>query len=127
MFECQVCGSVTTEKAEPAAMVVKVSPWEGYDLSLRMATLIDLFPGLRPWKTWPKRPHHFDGGSFHKWAVANCFTESERDAARFVLMVWNSDFPMGKLGRFNVVDAVHRWDREHREAFVTFSLFPFGT
>ena len=69
---------------------------------------------------------------FYRWAIEHFHTDAKRDCARFVLSVWNrGDLDEldaendNKLGRFDALDAVARWDRIHRVAFATWTADPW--
>lgn len=87
-------------------------------------------PGVSPW----------DQHKFAKWASGPAPSESTRQAAAFVLSVWNGGTPAdggwwndrdpvhgNKLcvGRFDPVEAIARWDHLHTEAFLAWCRAPF--
>lgn len=71
---------------------------------------------------------------FATWAKPG--SGGQRDAALFVLSVWNQDTDWRELaglsrddgptgGRFDVHRALGNWDREHREAFIVWAREPW--
>ncbi len=68
--------------------------------------------------------HAWDAGAFDDWAAEACFDPPARHAARFVLSLWNSDWPW-KTGRFDATSAVAAWDRAHRVILVAWTLEPW--
>jgi len=81
-------------------------------------------PGVRPW----------DQDLFARWASAGSPTEATRLAAAFVLAVWNGCTPRDggwwnkrplRVGRFDPVEAIARWDHEHKAAFLAWCDNPF--
>jgi len=97
--------------------------------NLRMTQLCDSFPvlrnapGTRPW----------DQMKFAKWASKGK-TNAERQAAAFVLTVWNGHAPedLGwwnqgpfNVGVFDVVHAFGCWDSGQKAAFLGWCQNPF--
>jgi len=79
-------------------------------------------PGTMPW----------NAGRFAAWA-SGCDTRAQRNAAQFVLSVWNGSTPDDawwcedplEVGRFDPVDALAYWDQMHRAAFLRWCEDPF--
>lgn len=81
-------------------------------------------PGASPWN------QH----AFAKWASGPAPTGASRQAAAFVLSVWNGCTPLDggwwneapyHVGRFDPVEALGRWDARHAEAFREWCSDPF--
>lgn len=81
-------------------------------------------PGTDPW----------DQYLFARWASGPAPTHASRQAAAFVLAVWNGGTPddggwwnQGDYlaGRFDVVEAFSIWDRQHQAAFKHWCNAPF--
>lgn len=96
----------------------------------RMSLLAESFhglrgaPGVRPW----------DQDKFAHWASSGSPTAASRLAAAFVLSVWNGGQPKDggwwskrpfRVGRFDPVEAVARWDHLHVEAYLAWCRNPF--
>jgi len=94
-----------------------------------MEALVASFPCLRkavggsPW----------DAFRFARWATQTELSPADRQAAAFVLAVWNggdedgawwNEKPYG-VGRFDLVLATALWDRRHKEAFGKWFANPF--
>jgi hypothetical protein len=75
---------------------------------------------------------------FLTWACGPEPGSGARDAARFVLSVWNSSTDWDaaardlrllkrgqRLGRFEAVKAISNWDAEHLAAFIAWTELPF--
>ena len=93
----------------------------GIVLLARAFHVLDNADGLDPWD--PEKLYAFASASE---------SETTRHAVRFVLAVWNDDcIPYldeaseSKLGAFNVVEAMARWDFANRAAFVTWAEAPW--
>lgn len=80
-------------------------------------------PGTDPWQQ----------KKFARWASGG-ITAAERQAAAFVLTVWNGHHPDDggwwneppfRVGRFDVVVALAHWDYQHRAAFIFWCQHPF--
>jgi hypothetical protein len=90
----------------------------------KMTTLCRLFPSLRgksgaePWDAI-RFARTFSGGQ----------SEAEKQAAAFVLSVWNTDADWNKgeysVGTFRFARAYFLWDGEHRAAFRAWCDAPF--
>lgn len=86
----------------------------------RMTALAETFPalrgkpGVRPW----------DPVALDRAAAKGTWSEAVTDCARFVLAVWNDDAPW-KVGRFDLMRAVARWDRDNRAAAVAWLSAPW--
>lgn len=96
---------------------IDLSHCPGIEQGQRMLLLCNTFPTLRQkvasWSKWdPMRLKREMKG----WSNA------ERDAAWFVLAVYNW-IEFGK--KFNVMDALGRWDQEHRRAFLRWAQNPW--
>jgi hypothetical protein len=71
--------------------------------------------------------------AFAKWAVGPHMTNASREAARFVLAVWNGWTPCDawwcegefSVGKFDAVRAIGCWDSVHRDAFLAWCQDPF--
>jgi len=85
----------------------------------KIQELAETFPSLRG------HPHiwNWDPKALDEWA-ASVGSTGERLSTQFVLGVWNQ-FKEWRCGRFNVLDACTRWDREHWEAFCAWAVDPF--
>ena len=92
-------------------------------LCARFPTLYGM-PGTVPW----------DQKKFARWGSGPAATSGSRQAAAFVLSVWNGSQPEDggwwneapyHVGRFDVVEALAVWDAHHRNAFVGWCLQPF--
>lgn len=92
-------------------------PWpEG--AAARMTVLAELFPTLAR-GTWP-RP--FDVTTFLRWSTkTNLAGTAAGYAAEFVADVW-----YGGGRRFDVVEAMRKWDDAHRAAFVAWARNPWA-
>ncbi len=78
--------------------------------------------GLDPW----------DVEVFYGWSVEHLHTATLRDCARFVLTVWNDGIidafdteRDNKLGPFDAMKAMARWDHAHRAAFAAWTADPW--
>jgi hypothetical protein len=91
----------------------------------KMSQLAESFPtignlsGVRPW----------DAKKFAKQYKSQGRTSASRSAILFVLGVWNpgfwcEDFDL-KAHPFNMHHALQSWDRQHREAFVSWVSDPW--
>lgn len=103
------------------------------NLPAAMAVLANSFPtlhgspGAEPWDAITMLKQLCPGGGGY----------SEKLAARFVLGVWNSDEDWIETARkhgianpevaakFDVFEAISKWDDEHRRAFLTWCEAPF--
>jgi hypothetical protein len=72
-------------------------------------------PGVSPW----------DPESLDRWAAGSEPSHGARCAAQFVLHVWNAYVKDWKSGRFDMMEAVMCWDREHRAAFSAWTQKPW--
>lgn len=91
----------------------------------RMIDLALSFPTLeRAEMQDPKYPGEFDPSVFARWAKKCATGSGSRNAARFVLAVWNNTGTWG-LGRFDVMDAMGSWDSVHRAAFAAWARAPW--
>src|SRR5262245_37086823 len=83
-----------------------------------MTIIAESFPSLR---------EAMGGGRFDPEWLENCANEATeatpREAARFVLDVWESHEPTRKV-RFDLIAAMRAWDWDHREAFATWAYTP---
>ena len=94
----------------------------------RFATMARAFPSLIDWV--PSQREDWDAESF---AAANAGRSGgEKDAALFVLSVWNSttdwaDYGLQRAGsgRFDLHAALSNWDAEHHAAFLAWARAPF--
>jgi len=110
---------------------LRIAIW-GSDEQLAMTRLVRSFPSLRgaagiePWN--PR--------AFVAWVCSSDMSPSGELAARFVLQVWapQADWRrvaeyLGvsgeRLGHFDAVDAMRRWDDVHRRAFAAWAATPF--
>lgn len=110
----QITLSEGPNKMSPSAMTTFVLSFP----SLRKA------PGVDPW----------DADLFLSWAVGG-LSHGERCAAQFVLGVWNPSSNWdevaaeknleGRIGRFDLFDAMSVWDDLHRGAFLAWCKSPF--
>jgi hypothetical protein len=109
------------------------TPTGDLDPRAAMTRLASLFPtlrdaaGVKPW----------DVEAFVAWTCGPAPGGGAREAARFVLQVWNFDedwtaYAQGlgiecgsALIPFNVVRAMNRWDRDHAEAMLEWLRAPF--
>jgi hypothetical protein len=75
----------------------------------------------------------FDPPTFAKWATSGK-SNAERQAAAFVLSVWNGGTPADggwwnqrpyRVGRFDAVAAFALWDYQHKAAFLAWCADPF--
>lgn len=92
-----------------------------------MFGLVQSFPSLHNAHYYKKRQTHFefDAIRLNKWVrTFEGITAGSLMAGRFILQVWD---PMFKwtAGRFNVVEAMQRWDYRHREAFLAWAQDPW--
>jgi hypothetical protein len=71
-------------------------------------------PGVRPW----------DAAKLDRWAVSAAPTPATRQAAAFVLHVWNSSNEW-KAGPFDAVRALSSWDARNRAAFLSWAAAPW--
>jgi hypothetical protein len=89
-----------------------------------MQSLIDAFPCLRRkgvrWKTGD-----MNDGSADFEAQISGMSSGEREAALFVLQVWNPYTKRHASRRFNVVEALNRWDEGNRAAFIAYCSDPW--
>lgn len=102
------------------------------DERLAMTRLVQSFPSLQAAKggdPWSPRP-------FVTWVCSSPLSPSGELAARFVLDVWASTVDWravaeqlglrgDRLGGFDAVEAMRRWDEAHRAAFVAWAMTPF--
>jgi hypothetical protein len=85
----------------------------------RMAELAESFhalrgrPGVRPWSPLALAREAY---------VSGALSGPTQLAAGFVLKVWNRDFACPE---FDVLDALQRWDRHHRAAFLAWAADPW--
>ena len=92
-----------------------------------MFGLVLSFPSLRNAAYYSKRGDRFefDARRLNRWVrTFPGITAGSLMAGRFILQVWN---PMTKwtAGRFNVVEAMQRWDLAHRRAFLNWAQDPW--
>jgi CheY-like chemotaxis protein len=99
-------------KHQPAAAAPTEAP-------AKLLELARSFPSLRncPLDRW-------DAAAFDEWASGRCSSEAARHAARFVLSLWNDQWPW-KIGAFDVQEAVRHWDPTHRSVVVHWTLAPW--
>ena len=85
-----------------------------------MLTLLQSFPSLAAWgfETW--KPAELD-----YLASGVSASPSAVHAARFVLGVWHPR-KRWQCGRFDVLEALDFWDREHRSAFGQWARAPWS-
>lgn len=89
-------------------------------MSTSIEELVSAFPtlqragGVRPWN-----PREFDG-----WACGPVPGHGAKQAARFVLAVWNNEIDW-RCGRFDVVEALSVWDDAHRAVFLAWAVNPW--
>jgi len=81
-------------------------------LALSFPTLRGV-PGAEPWCA----------EKLDTWAVEGAASIGALHAARFVLAVWNNG-PRWRCGRFDLIDAVHTWDRQHLDALRNWLVHP---
>lgn len=85
----------------------------------RMGDLAESFhvlrgrPGVRPWSPLALAEMAF---------LTSALSGPSQLAAVFVLKVWNREFP---CPAFDVLEALARWDRGHREAFLAWAADPW--
>jgi hypothetical protein len=85
-----------------------------------MSALVASFPvlhearGVDPW----------NATEFARWAAKWPASEASKNCARFVLSVW-SPGTRWKVGRFDVVAAMSRWDHTNKAAFVAWARDPW--
>jgi hypothetical protein len=72
-------------------------------------------PGLRPW----------DPSLFQRWLRNAAVSPGERDAALFVWSVWSGNEPVARGLRFDAMEAIARWDDEHRAVFRAWAAAPW--
>lgn len=83
-----------------------------------MLVLVESFPTLKGvLDQW--NPETLD-----TWADGPAPGTGALHAARFVLAVWNPRTEW-KCGRFDLMEALHCWDDDHREAFLTWARKPW--
>lgn len=102
-----------------------------------MLGLVESFPSLRNADHFRLVDHRelgsvergkraaFDANRLNRWVRTDPgVTAGSLMAGRFVLQVWN---PHTKwtAGRFNVVEALQRWDERHRAAFLAWAADPW--
>lgn len=123
-------GAAAGEEARKLARTAHGIFSNGYgDRDAAMLALVAAFHGLRPYVTHgaPERadgrPPLFDPMHFAKWAKRG-LGSGALDAARFVLLVWNTKATYG-LGRFELMHALGNWDVEHRGAFLGWAEAPW--
>jgi hypothetical protein len=105
------------------------------EIDLRMCDLVQSFPTLR--RTPESLFVPWDPEAFAEyWAVGS---GGEKDAALFVLSVWNpstdweqqgltrgaSELGIDDGGRFNLHRALGNWDDKHRAAFIAWCKEPW--
>jgi len=95
-----------------------------------MSCLAESFPSLRNRDgVWPWVPEKFAA------AMSGGQSTAEKQAAAFVLSVWNGSCEPKRggwwnqrpyrVGRFDAVLAMNVWDREHQAAFARWCCKPF--
>lgn len=91
----------------------------GHPAAERMSRLGESFhvlvgkPGVRPWSPMALAKSAFLGPAL---------SGPSQLTAVFVLKVWNRDFPCPE---FDAIDALSRWDADHRRAFVAWASDPW--
>lgn len=87
--------------------------------SKRIAALARSFPSLR----YAPGLEPFKPAKLDAWAASDERENEAKHAAQFVLAIAK---PRGwKVGRFNVLLAMRRWDDAHRAAFIAWAKNPF--
>jgi hypothetical protein len=76
------------------------------ELASSFPTLSDK-PDVQPW----------DAEVLDVWAAGPAPSHGARCAARFVLHVWIAYVDEWKAGRFDAMEAMMCWDRQHQAAF----------
>lgn len=92
-----------------------------------MFGLVQSFPSLRKAVYYSKQGDRFefDARRLNHWMrTFEGHHAGSLMAGRFILQVWN---PRTKwtAGRFNVVEAMQRWDYAHRDAFLAWAKDPW--
>jgi hypothetical protein len=110
---------------------LRTAMW-GDNEQVAMSRLAQSFPslhhaaGVDPW----------DPRAFVTWVCSRMLSPAGEHAARFVLEVWGptADWRLvaerlgvrsDRLGVFDAVEAMRRWDDVHRAAFATWAAMPF--
>lgn len=83
------------------------------ELALAFHVLKRSTPGVDPW----------DPMALDEWTVDGDASEATRDAASFVLRVWNAREPWRRP--LDVMNALARWDRLNRAVFVEWARDPW--
>lgn len=66
----------------------------------------------------------FDAEVLDAWAAGPVPGSGPLHAARFLLALWNNH-ARWRAGRFDAVEALCAWDRDHREAFLRWAERPW--
>lgn len=94
-----------------------------------MFGLVQSFPTLRnaDYCSKPRGAEHFefDAVRMNRWVrTYEGITAGSLMAGRFILQVWNPH-TRWTAGRFNIVEAMQRWDYAHRDAFMAWAKDPW--
>lgn len=99
-----------------AALEVPADPES--EVAGRMLDLVESFPSLRGLL------QRWEAKRFEAWAAGPAPSSGAREAARFVLEVWNPGVEW-ECGRFDWHRALALWDEGHRAAFLAWLQDPF--
>ncbi len=80
------------------------------------------FPCLKPKLRW-WNPANFDAEDFH--GMIGGWSSSERQAAHFILTVWNPGYARDRGWTFDVVDAVSSLDPVNRAPIIDWMVQPY--
>ena len=80
------------------------------------------FPCLKPKLRW-WNPANFDAEDFHE--MIGGWASSERQAAHFILTVWNPGYARDRGWTFDVVDAVSSLDPVNRAPIIDWMVQPY--
>lgn len=66
----------------------------------------------------------WDASTLDRWAAETPISPGERATARFLLAVWEPETEWA-CGRFDLMDALKRWDERHLAAFLAWAADPW--